>query len=469
MSGIHVGRKAAQLAVIDAAIIVVALFLSAIVARIGAGFAVVPHILREWTGATVIALTLHLVAFYVFELYNLQLDFRRVANVLRCVGAVLTAAAFVAVASFVLPTWGFGRKLFLVHAILLAGFTTAVRAVYSGAARNRASTERALLVVSGPVPDEVIEEFSRNPESRFDLVATVTVGTAARNPNVLKGSSTPPSAGTVAECKGALERHEARHLVVAGIDTLPQEDAQELLRFKSAGVEVHELNALYQTLTGRIPLEMTDERYFLRVPAFTTDTRPVLSNLFRLLDVLAALTIMALSSPLWLLAFVGIKLTMPGPVLYSQERVGKDEKTYTIYKFRSMRVDAEKLSGPVQSSGSGDPRVTPFGRFMRRTRIDELPQLWNVLVGDMSFVGPRPERPNFVAEYKREIPFYGLRFQIKPGLTGWAQVGYRYGNTVNDTRVKLSYDLYYVQERSIPLFALILLKTVTTVLFKPGS
>ena len=207
----------------------------------------------------------------------------------------------------------------------------------------------------------------------------------------------------------------------------------------------------------------------MRVPAFTTDTRPVLSNLFRLLDVLAALTIMALSSPLWLLAFVGIKLTMPGPVLYSQERVGKDEKTYTIYKFRSMRVDAEKLSGPVQSSGSGDPRVTPFGRFMRRTRIDELPQLWNVLVGDMSFVGPRPERPNFVAEYKREIPFYGLRFQIKPGLTGWAQVGYRYGNTVNDTRVKLSYDLYYVQERSIPLFALILLKTVTTVLFKPGS
>jgi lipopolysaccharide/colanic/teichoic acid biosynthesis glycosyltransferase len=132
-----------------------------------------------------------------------------------------------------------------------------------------------------------------------------------------------------------------------------------------------------------------------------------------------------------------------------------------------MRLDAEK-DGPRWAT-QNDDRVTPFGRFLRRTRIDELPQLWNVLRGDMSLVGPRPERAVFVSQLSREVPYYALRFQIRPGLTGWAQVNYRYGASVDDTRVKLSYDLFYIQGRSLSLFAVTLLKTVQTVLFKPGS
>lgn len=231
---------------------------------------------------------------------------------------------------------------------------------------------------------------------------------------------------------------------------------------------MHDLCDLYRDLSGRLPLDLVDTRYFLREPAFTRDTDPVLSNLTRVLDILTALFLLALSSPLWVLAAVGIKLTMPGPVFYSQERVGKGEVNYTVYKFRSMRLDAEK-DGPKWAAGQGDPRVTPFGRLLRRSRVDELPQLWNVLVGDMSLVGPRPERPVFVAELKKEIPYYGLRFQVKPGVTGWAQVNYRYGASVEDTRVKLSYDLFYVQHRSIALYLITLIKTVTTVIFKPGS
>jgi len=273
--------------------------------------------------------------------------------------------------------------------------------------------------------------------------------------------------GSVHDCEDALARESARHLIVAGIDRLPQNAAEEFLRLKGKGVEVHDLTDLYQDLTGRIPLELVDNRYFLRVPAFTRDTRPVLSNLLRVLDFFAALALLGASLPLWLLAVVGIKLTMPGPVFYSQERVGKDEAPYVIYKFRSMRLDAEK-DGPRWAT-QNDDRVTPFGRFLRRTRIDELPQLWNVLRGDMSLVGPRPERAVFVAQLTREVPYYALRFQIRPGLTGWAQVNYRYGASVDDTRVKLSYDLFYIQSRSLSLFAVTLLKTVQTVLFKPGS
>jgi len=465
VAGIYVGRRGARLAALDAVLIVAALFAAAFILRPSAGISVVREILVLWTGATAIVLTVHLVTFYVFELYNLRLDFRTLTNVLRSVAAVVTAGAFVALASFALPTWGLSRTLFLLHGLVLTAFTVASRWAVSRNASNRMPPQRALLVNVGLTPDDVVEEFFKNPESHFHMGGSVPVGAP---PAVMRKGSIPPPVGSVHDCEGALARESARHLIVAGIDRLPQNAAEEFLRLKGKGVEVHDLTDLYQDLTGRIPLELVDNRYFLRVPAFTRDTRPVLSNLLRVLDFFAALALLVASLPLWALAFVGIKLTMPGPVFYSQERVGKDEAPYVIYKFRSMRLDAEQ-NGPQWSQGAVDPRVTPFGRFLRRSRVDELPQLWNVLVGDMSLVGPRPERPVFVAELKQQIPYYALRFQLKPGVTGWAQVNYRYGASVDDTRVKLSYDLFYVQGRSVSLYLLTLMKTVTTVLFKPGS
>ncbi len=465
MVGIQVGRKGARLAALDAVMIASALFASAFVLRPSAGLSVVGDILVHWTGATTLVLLLHLATFYVFELYNLRLDFRTFKNVLRCVAAVMVAGLLVAVASFAVPEWGLSRRLFLLHGVILTALTVANRRVASWSASHSMPPVRALLVTVGVTPDHVVEEFFKNPESHFHMVGSVPVGAA---PSVSRSGSIPPPVGSVPDAEAALAREHTQHLIVAGIDRLPKTEAVELLRLKGKGVEVHDLNDLYRALAGRIPLELVDERYFLRVPEFTRDTRPVLSNLLRVLDVVGAGALMVLSSPLWLLAAAGIKLTMPGPVFYSQERVGKDERPYVIHKFRSMRTDAER-DGPRWSQGPVDPRVTPFGRFLRRTRVDELPQLWNVLTGDMSLVGPRPERPVFVAELKAQIPFYALRFQVKPGVTGWAQVNYRYGASVDDTRVKLSYDLFYVQERSVPLYVLTLMKTVTTVLFKPGS
>jgi lipopolysaccharide/colanic/teichoic acid biosynthesis glycosyltransferase len=169
------------------------------------------------------------------------------------------------------------------------------------------------------------------------------------------------------------------------------------------------------------------------------------------------------------LAALAIRLTSPGPVLYHQQRVGKDAHIFTVHKFRSMRVDAEAATGAVWASKKGDPRVTPIGAFLRRSRLDEIPQLWNVLKGDMSFVGPRPERPEFVADLTHQIPFYGQRHVVRPGLTGWAQVRYTYGASTEDALQKLQYDLYYIKNLSIALDVFIIFETVKTVVLRKGA
>jgi exopolysaccharide biosynthesis polyprenyl glycosylphosphotransferase len=466
LSSLLVSRKTLGLAALDGLTVLAALMISATVTRIGEGSSLPVVLLREWKGATLIALSVHLLMFYVFELYNLRLDFRRLSNLLRCVGAVAAAAIVLAVSSFVVPRWGFGRLLFGLHAVLLTIGTCASRVALSRVIELREPPDRALVVTGAPIPEDVIEELARNPESPFSVVGIISVGRPSMVFDPLH-APTPAPVSPMAECAAALQRAGAKHLLVANLDQLPAQAAQELLRLKGEGIHVHELASIYQGLSGRVPLHLVDDLYFLRVASFTRDVNPVLSNLLRLFDVLFAVVLFALSWPLWALAFVGIKLTMPGPALYSQERVGKDEVPYTIYKFRSMRLDAEK-DGPRWAT-QNDDRVTPFGRLLRRTRIDELPQLWNVLRGDMSLVGPRPERAVFVSQLSREVPYYALRFQIRPGLTGWAQVNYRYGASVDDTRVKLSYDLFYIHERSLSLFAVTLLKTIQTVLFKPGS
>jgi exopolysaccharide biosynthesis polyprenyl glycosylphosphotransferase len=187
------------------------------------------------------------------------------------------------------------------------------------------------------------------------------------------------------------------------------------------------------------------------------------------MDVFCAGFGIVLAAPLVLMAAAAIRLTSPGPILYHQKRVGKNGHVFTVHKFRSMRVDAEAASGPVWASKHGDPRVTPIGAFLRRSRLDEVPQLWNVLKGDMSFVGPRPERPEFVAELTEQIRFYGQRHVVRPGLTGWAQVCYTYGATTEDALQKLQYDLYYIKNLSIALDLYIVFETVKTVILRKGA
>ena len=188
----------------------------------------------------------------------------------------------------------------------------------------------------------------------------------------------------------------------------------------------------------------------------------------RALDLLASTVLMILAAPFFVLVAAAIKLDTAGAVFFSQERVGEYGRRFNLHKFRSMCENAEKESGPVWA-GENDPRITRVGNFIRKVRLDELPQLWNVFIGEMSFVGPRPERQHFVMELKEKIPYYNERFSVKPGVTGWAQVKYGYGATEKDALEKLKYDLYYIKNMSMIMDMVIIFHTVKTVLLARGS
>ena len=186
------------------------------------------------------------------------------------------------------------------------------------------------------------------------------------------------------------------------------------------------------------------------------------------MDVACALIILAITWPLMILTAIAVRLDSPGPILFRQERVGRDGRAFTLLKFRSMTANAEQTTGPVWSS-QDDPRITTAGRFMRKTRLDELPQLFNVLAGSMSLVGPRPERQHFIDDLGEQIPYYNQRHIVKPGLTGWAQINYPYGNTLEDALHKLQYDLFYIKNQSLLFDLSILFNTIRTVVLRQGT
>jgi sugar transferase (PEP-CTERM system associated) len=239
-----------------------------------------------------------------------------------------------------------------------------------------------------------------------------------------------------------------------------------LLDCKMRGMRVLSLAAFHETYLGRIDLDRLTANDLLMTHGFAAG-RPT-EFVKRLSDIIIGCTMLILMLPLMVLIALAIKMDSPGPVFYRQQRVGKFDKPFTLFKFRSMRADAEAGGNPLWAQRH-DTRVTRIGRFIRTTRIDELPQLVNVLRGEMSLVGPRPERPHFVEQLSRAIPFYRQRSYVKPGVTGWAQVNFPYGASVEDSREKLAYDLYYVKHRSVLLDAFILVSTIRVVLLREGA
>ena len=232
------------------------------------------------------------------------------------------------------------------------------------------------------------------------------------------------------------------------------------------GVSFDHLASVYEEYTGKIAVENLRPSWLIFSDGFRK-TRASMA-VKRAFDVSLSLLGLIVGLPIMALVAIAVKLTSRGPVFYHQERVGLNGRTLMVHKVRTMRQDAEAATGPVWSRPN-DERVTPVGRFLRCTRLDEVPQLWNVLRGDMSFVGPRPERPEFVKELTEKIPFYGQRHVVKPGLTGWAQVRYTYGASVEDAIQKLQYDLYYIKNLSIALDLVIVLDTVKTVVLRRGA
>ena len=255
-------------------------------------------------------------------------------------------------------------------------------------------------------------------------------------------------------------------LVVALEDRRLALPIQDLLHCRLGGRDVREREEIYEQVTGKIAVEAMRPSSLIFNEGFRR--HPWIDLGKRVTDVSLSLFILAVTSPLILLTALAVALDSPGPILFRQERVGQDGTLFTLRKFRSMRMDAESATGPVWSS-EDDPRITRVGKFIRMTRLDELPQLFNVLRGSMSLVGPRPERQHFVDELSKQIPYYNLRHIVKPGLTGWAQINYPYGSTVQDALHKLQYDLFYIKNHSVMLDLSVLFSTIKTVLLRQGT
>jgi exopolysaccharide biosynthesis polyprenyl glycosylphosphotransferase len=264
--------------------------------------------------------------------------------------------------------------------------------------------------------------------------------------------------------------HSSRGLdqVVLANPTQTPQLLQTLSLLHEQGVQITPMFALYQDLTGRVPVSHLGNDWYVALPAHVKNNSRTYMGVKRAWDFGMALFALALTAPLIPLIALAIKLDSPGPAFFKQMRVGKGGKVFKIVKFRTMRHNAEANTGAVWATNR-DPRITRIGRFLRKSRLDEIPQLWNVVVGDMSFVGPRPERPEFDEELEREIPFYRARRAVRPGLTGWAQVSHGYGNTMLDALRKVEYDLYYIKNESLYLDLMILLRTVAVVLKLGGT
>ncbi len=319
-----------------------------------------------------------------------------------------------------------------------------------------------LILGTGSVTERVIDEARRSHGKTFRLVGVL--GESARD----EGQSINGCEviGTLDKIQAVVSGHNVGGILICLPLYSPLIPVDFLMRCKLNGISVLDASSFYESLGKKVLLEKLDPIQLLLSDNFyMTRFRWILKTT---LEKILATALLLLSLPVLLVTAVLIKLTSPGPLLYSQERVGKDGRTFKVYKFRSMVAGAEKKGQAIWAQ-KNDPRVTRIGKFIRKFRVDELPQLFNVLRGEMSIVGPRPERPEFVHRLATSIPFYDNRHLILPGITGWAQVVYPYGASEDDAREKLRYDLYYVKHMSLFFDAMILLTTIRTVLFGRGG
>jgi sugar transferase (PEP-CTERM system associated) len=405
------------------------------------------------------------VCLHYCDLYDLRtLSDRRdlVTGLLQALGA---ASLILALLYYWVPVLIIGRGVFVFASILIAALVAGWRVAFEWLSVRVGPAERLLIVGTNPAAVGLARElFDRRSELGVELVGFVDpdrsrVGTPLINPGVI---------GTVSDIPSIVRERRVDRVVVSLADARGKLSMDELLAMKlNEGVRFDHLASVYEQYTGKIAVENLRPSWMIFSQGF--EKSRVMAALKRTFDVSLASLGLLFGLPIMALVALAIRFASPGPVIYSQRRVGKDGRVFRIHKFRSMRVDAEAQTGAVWATVGADPRVTPIGRFLRRTRLDEIPQLWNVLIGDMSFVGPRPERPEFVATLTEQVPFYGQRHSVRPGLTGWAQVRHSYGASVEDSLQKLQYDLFYIKHMSFSFDLFIVLETVKTVLVRSGS
>jgi sugar transferase (PEP-CTERM system associated) len=405
------------------------------------------------------------VCLHYSDLYDLRTISSKRDFMSRLMRAIGATSLILGIAYWLFPLLVVEQGVFLLSAALAIVLVMIWRSAFD-AVTSRMGGERLLLVGTSPAAVVLARELhERRHELGVNIVGFVDpdparVGAPVINPGVV---------GTLDDIPELAARMHVDRVVVSLSDERGKLPMDRLLDVRlRSGVLFDHLASVYEEYTGKIALENLRPSWLVFSTGFRK-TKALMATK-RLFDIVASVAGLILATPLMLVSALLLKVESPrDPLLYHQVRIGLNGQPFTIHKFRTMRRDAEAKTGPVWSAGDSDPRITAVGRFMRRTRLDEIPQLWNVLLGDMSLIGPRPERPAFVEQLTKQIPFYGQRHVVKPGVTGWAQVRYTYGASVEDALEKMQYDLYYVKHMSLRFDMVIALETIKTVVLRRGA
>lgn len=408
----------------------------------------------SWPIAWPILITL--LSLYIVDAYRTDIQLSGMRTPIRTVVGIVFAGILISVLVYAggflstsVPL--FGRGTFPVALALFGIWATAWRFYIARWTKHRARNIRWLVLGGGEPADILLRDF-KNSSAEGEMILY----------GAKQDSTLPPRINDA----DALAQDGYSGIIVMPQFKLADETVKQLMEVRFRGIRVYDLADFYEQFWFKLPVMHVRSGWFIFSHGFNLLHNPIGLRLKRVLDVVFSLLFLALFSPLIVLVGLLTRLTSRGPVLYRQIRTGENGKEFTLYKFRSMRVDAES-HGPSWASVN-DSRVTPVGRILRATRLDEIPQVINVLRGEMSFIGPRPERPVFNQQLEKEIPFYNLRHLVSPGITGWAQVMYPYGASVEDAREKLQYDLYYIKNYSLLLDITILFKTLRVILLGKG-
>jgi len=418
----------------------------------------------QWQGwAKVLLVTVVVEAmFYFFDLYDLDRVRRKTVLVLGVLQALGMASMALSLIFYCEPRLMVGRGVLLISLCLMLFVMVSWRLLVMWLIRHPRFAERILILGTDEVAVSLAREILSRREFGFQVVGFIgdqpeLVGKSLINPKVI---------GLTEELEDVVGRSKADRVVIATADRRQKLPLIPLMSLGLRGdVAVEDASSFYERLTGKVGTETLRPSWLIF--SGKGDRDRFYRRIAGAMDLAVSLVTLIFALPVMAVVAIAIKLDSVGPVFYLQERVGKHNETFRIVKFRSMTVDAEK-NGAVWA-GEFDPRVTRVGKLLRKTRLDELPQLFNVVRGEMSIIGPRPERPVFVTELERQIPYYCQRHLVKPGITGWAQVRYRYGASLEDAREKLKYDLYYIRNQSPLLDALIIFETARIVIFGRGA
>ena len=403
------------------------------------------------------------ISLYFNDLYGFKTNDNMIDLATRLIQSIGVTSIVLAVIYFLWPDMIIGRWIFFINIIFLILFLVSWRFLYTSIIKKRLFTEKAIIIGAGELAKDILQEIESRGDISYDIRSVI--GHENEKPSSNQFENIPFQYGFDDLCDLA-EAEEVSSIIVALDQKRGIMPYNELLSCKVRGIYIIDGESFYERITGKLMVEKINPSWLIFSDGFVKSRTSRFTK--RLVGLVLSSVMLIILLPLILLVAIAIKLDSRGPVFYAQERIGEDGEIFTLYKFRSMNTDAEEKTGPVWASDD-DPRITRAGKIIRKLRIDELPQLWNVLKGDMSFVGPRPERSFFVDKLKRIVPYYNERFAVKPGVTGWAQIKYPYGASEEDALEKLKYDLYYIKNMSFVMDLMVIFHTFKIVLLGKGS